>query len=115
MTTTTAGLAPDFNPGYPSKGTLLGPAWQLIWDKLHEGNPREWREGRPLCWEVAEAVGAQPATVIALISRAAYAGLLEREMRPVVVPITIKDQAGNVTAQREGKRNRTFYRVVPDA
>jgi hypothetical protein len=115
MTTQTAGLAPDFNPGYPSKGRLLGPAWQLIWDKLHEGDPREWREGRPLCHEVAEAVGAQPATVIALISRAAYAELLERESRLVTVPIETKDAQGKVLAVRQGKRARTFYRVAPDA
>lgn len=26
--------APDFNPGYPSGGETIGPAWQAAWDLL---------------------------------------------------------------------------------
>jgi hypothetical protein len=114
MNTQDVDLAPDFNPGYPSKGALLGPAWQHVWTELQR-DPEAWRDGRELAQAAAEAVGAQPATVVALISRAAYAGLLDREGRPVEVDIRTKDEAGQVTAIRQGKRNRTFYRIAADA
>jgi hypothetical protein len=43
--------APDFNrtPGYPSKGKLIGPAWQAVWDSLADG---QWHTAAELA-EVA--------------------------------------------------------------
>jgi len=111
MNTQDVDLAPDFNPGYPSKGALLGPAWQHVWTELQR-DPEVWRDGRELATTAAEAVGAQPATVVALISRAAYADLLDREGRLVEVDIHTRDADGHVTKKRRGKRNRTFYRIA---
>ena len=110
----TTAIAPDFNPGYPSKGALLGPAWQAIWDRMTVDR-LAWFDGRELCAEVAKVVGAQPATVVALISRAAFAGLLDRETRPVRVPIAVKDGDGHTIGTRSGIRQRTFYRISADA
>jgi hypothetical protein len=111
MNTQDVGLAPDFNPGYPSKGKLLGPAWQHVWTELQR-DPQAWQDGRELAARAAQAVGAQPATVVALISRAAYAELLDREPRLVEVPISVKDESGHVITTRPGKRRRTFYRIA---
>jgi hypothetical protein len=97
---TTTRTVPDISPGYPSKGAQLGPAWTKIWRAL-ERSGSEFQDGHELAARVAKTTGLAPATLVALISRAAKAGLLEREARQVKVKIV----------KRSGMRTRTFYRI----
>lgn len=97
--------APDFpggrykqDTGYPSQGKKLGPAWQEIWDRLRYAP--DALDGRELADQVAPRHDLAPATLVALISRAAKAGVLTREPRPV--------KSGR------GQRTRTFYRINKD-
>ncbi len=90
-------LAPDITPGYPSKGAKLGPAWSLIWSRLRD-RPDEFLDGRVLAAEVAADQGLAESTLVALISRAAQAGLLDRDPRPV-------------RSENRGMRTRTHYRI----
>jgi hypothetical protein len=96
---TTTRTVPDISPGYPSKGAQLGPAWTKIWRALERSG--DFEDGHELAAKVAKATGLAPATLVALISRAAKAGLLEREPRQVEVKIL----------ERSGLRVRTFYRI----
>lgn len=96
--------APDFpggrpgqTSGYPSKGAKVGPAWDEIWRRLEAA--QDALDGRELAAAVAPTHDLQPATLVALISRAAKAGILSREPR-------------EVTTGR-GPRTRTFYRIAP--
>jgi len=91
--------APDLSPGYPSNGAKLGPAWRATWDQLDKASRTQdpFLDGRDLAAEVAPDYGLAPATLVALLSRAAKAGLLNKEIRPV--------------ESTRGHRNRTFYRV----
>lgn len=95
MTTKTV---PDITPGYPSKGAALGPAWAQIWRALSRSE--DALDGRELAAQVAPRHGLAPATLVALISRAAKADLLTREPRAVTTG--------------RGRRTRTFYRINPD-
>lgn len=92
--------APDLTPGYPSDGKKLGPAWTALWAELTKAHRRKdtFMEGRALADEVAPDYGLEPATLVALLSRAAKAGLLVREPRPVV--------------SGRGVRNRTHYAIA---
>lgn len=108
MNTTTK--APDFpggrpgqNSGYPSNGASIGPAWQDLWDLLR-ASPDNALNGRELASQVAPRHNLEPSTLVALLSRAAKAGLLEREQRQVTVPVL----------DREAKRSQTFYRIKAD-
>jgi hypothetical protein len=92
MTTKTV---PDITPGYPSNGAKLGPAWSAIWRALARAD--DALDGRELAAKVAPKYELAPATLVALISRAAKAGLLDREPRPVITG--------------RGTRTRTFYRI----
>ncbi len=87
--------APDITPGYPSKGAKVGPAWNEAYNALRTAN--DFQDGRALANEIAPRHDLDPATLIAILSRAALAGLLDKEPRPV--------------ASRRGNRNRTHYRV----
>ncbi len=91
--------APDLTPGYPSNGAKLGPAWSALWAELSKANRRKdtFLDGRVLADEVAPDYGLDPSTLVALLSRAAKAGLLTREGRSV--------QTGR------GKRVRTHYSI----
>jgi hypothetical protein len=93
MTTTTA---PDLTPGYPSKGRKLGPAWVDIWRTLSASEDHV--DGRELAEAIAPAHELSPATLVALMSRAAKAGLLTTQKR-------------TVTGSR-GDRVRTHYRAA---
>ena len=75
--------APDLTPGYPSKGSKLGPAWNDLWTELSRASKRTdpFMEGRGLAAEVAHIHGLNQATLVALLSRAAKAGKLARENR----------------------------------
>jgi hypothetical protein len=91
--------APDLSPGYPSRGTKLGPAWNDLWAALSKAKRRKdaYLDGRELAGEIAQTYDLNPATLIALMSRMAKGGHLDREQRPV---------------QTNGKtRNRTHYRI----
>lgn len=95
METKRTPTAPDITPGYPSKGKKLGPAWDAMWQKLTESG--EFIEGRELAEEVAPGFGLEPATLVALISRAAQAGLLDKDLQDV--------------EGARGMRSRSFYRI----
>jgi hypothetical protein len=84
------------NGGYPSKGVKLGPAWLAMWRKLGKAGD-EFLDGRSLAESVAPGHELAPATLIALLSRAAKAGLLEKDSRMV--------------KGTRGMRPRTFYRI----
>lgn len=90
--------APEIHPGYPYKRRLF-PAWQAAWDKLRDAmlSGNEALDGRVLADEVAPEHGLTPQTLVGVFSRAAAAGLLERELRPV--------------ESTRGVRHRTFYRI----
>lgn len=91
--------APDLTPGYPSKGTKLGPAWERLWVELDKASqePDPYVEGRALALKVATDYGLNPSTLTALLSRAAKADLLKRDHR-------------YVTGAR-GNRMRTHYAI----
>lgn len=91
--------APDLTPGYPSKGRKLGPAWSVIWTELQHAALQDdpFQEGREMADRIAPDYGLAPATLVALLSRAARAGLLDVTSRPVHAT--------------RGYRMRTFYRA----
>lgn len=72
--------APDFTPGYPSKGGRIGPAWSCAWTLLDDG---EWRTSREI---VELMIGLPepllPKTAGALLRQACAAGHLERRQTP---------------------------------
>lgn len=86
--------APELSEGYPRTGRI-GPAWQKMWDRLQASG--DFMDGRELAAEVSEEVELKASTLVALISRAASAGLLDREQRWVV--------------GTRGPRQRSFYRI----
>lgn len=100
MTNTTA---PDLTPGYPSKGAKLGPAWRAVWAELDKvsSTPDPFLEGQELAATVAPDYGLSPNTLVALLSRAAKVGLLDKDTRPV--------------QSSRGYRMRTHYRKRADA
>lgn len=92
------GQAPDLSEGYPSTWKRkLGPCWQQLWDTM-SASPGEFLDGRELADEVAHQHRLAPSTVVAFLSRAAKAGLLDREPRQVM--------------SGRGYRTRTFYRIA---
>lgn len=97
MTTSTV---PDITPGYPSKGKQLGPAWNRIWAEL---DATDYKDGQEIARAVAAETGLSPATLVAVISRAAKAGLLLTRPRRVEVPMEGRDTPV--------VRIRTHYRI----
>ncbi len=91
--------APDIpgTPGYPGKGKRLGPAWRELWGRL-AADPSTYQDGPELCREIAPAHRLASSTLVAVLSRAAAAGLLEREYRRV--------ETGG-----RGPRTRAHYRI----
>jgi len=85
------------NGGYPTKGKKLGPAWSAIWRKLNRAN--DYLDGRELADDIAPKHDLMASTLVALLSRAAKAGVLEKEQRHV--------------QSTRGLRRRTFYRIPP--
>lgn len=72
-----AGEAPDFTPGYPSRGERIGPWWAAAWALLADRQPRTWME-------LARAIPdppVAPMTARNVVQRAVAAGLLTREIR----------------------------------
>lgn len=103
----TTDKAPEIYPGYPYKRRVY-PAWQEIWDQLRLAG-REYRDGTVVAKEIAERHGLTPATLTAVMSRAATVGLLDRELR--VVPTTIHRVRDGKVIAKEGGRARTHYRI----
>ena len=101
METTTA---PDLTPGYPSNGAKLGPAWKDVWRTL--GLINDFTDGRALAGGIAPEHDLSPSTLVALLSRAAKAGLLDRESRSVGIQIRLPDGT-----TRASSRKRTHYRI----
>jgi DNA-binding MarR family transcriptional regulator len=87
---------PDISPGYPSNGAKLGPAWAAVWRAL-DRKGEDYTDGRELAAKVADRYDLKPSTLVAVLSRAALAGLLDKEGRPVTTG--------------RGQRIRTFYRI----
>jgi len=90
--------APDLTPGYPSKGPRLGPAWQKAWAVLRSNTDTDtWTDGRELAETVARETGLSVNTLVALLTRMASAGKLDRTHR------TVKGSRGT--------RRRTHYMI----
>lgn len=104
MTTTRApfiiapseGLNVRYPRGYPATTGPLGKAWAEIWNALEDAP--DHLDGRALADKVAPKYGLVPATLVAVLSRAAHVGLLEKEAR-------------NVSSGERGMRKRTHYRI----
>ena len=91
---------PDITPGYPSKGKQLGPAWNRIWAEL---DASDYKDGQEIARSVAAETGLAPATLVALISRAAKQGLLLTKPKKIRVPMEGRDTPVI--------RVRTHYRI----
>lgn len=75
---TVADPAPDFTPGYPSRGERLAGAWQLMWNLLADGS---WWDVGPLV-AVAEGHGdVAEKTARNLLLGAVKARVIEHEAR----------------------------------
>lgn len=86
--------APDISPGYPSKGRIIGPAWNHAWHLMAEAD-------RPLSSdEIAATVAKRRkvavGTVKNLLTYAYKAGMLIR------------------TTELVEKRNRAMYAIDPN-
>ena len=104
---TTQTRAPDISPNYPSKGRKLGPAWARIWSMLD--NALVPLDGKELADTVAAEQDLAPATLVALLSRAASAGLLTKEPKDVKIERSQADKP-----MRPTTRTRMFYSINPD-
>lgn len=60
--------APDLSPGYPSRGSRIGPAWADVWEELGDGR---WHERDRLAAAAAARHELRPWTVARLIDSAA--------------------------------------------
>lgn len=87
---------PGYETGYPSPTRRLGKAWAFAWTKLTSADG-EFLDGTELAAVAARKAGLEASTIISFLTRAATAGVLEREHRTV--------------AGKRGPRRRTFYRV----
>lgn len=80
---------------YPNPETPLGRAWATAWAELTRAGG-DLVDGSVLAELAAEIHGLKPVTVSGLLTRAATAGLLERQHKTV--------------DGTRGPRTRTFYR-----
>lgn len=90
---------PDLTPGYPSKGTKVGPAWTEAWSRMSD-RAGEWLDGRELVEDIAPKHGLSPLTLRGILFRAAAKGLIQSEPRKVSTP--------------RGPRVRTQFRVAEE-
>lgn len=100
--------APEIYQGYPYKRRLW-PAWQKAWDMLRASGP-EYQDGTLIARAAAEEAGLAPATMQAILTRAAAAGLLARESRVVPIQVKRKRRDGSTYAV-SSSRVRSFYRI----
>lgn len=91
----TNALAPDITEGYPSKGRKVGPAWNALWEALRG---EDYQDGRELSARIAAEYEVQQATLVAMLSRAHTAGLLDKDIRMV--------------KGTRGDRPRSFYKIA---
>jgi hypothetical protein len=87
--------APDLTPGYPSNGEKVGPAWNEAYGRIAAAP--DWLDGVQLADDLAEKYDLNPKTLVALFTRMATAGHLQRTHRAV--------KTGR------GPRRRTHYKV----
>ena len=88
---------PGYSTGYPDNRQNVGRAWSHAWNAMRAAGP-EYLDGNLIAKDAAESVSKlKPVTVLALLSRARRAGLLEVEHRQV--------------AGERGVRRRSFYRL----
>lgn len=97
--------APDLIPGYPSKGRKVGPAWNELWAELQRAD--DFQDGRVLAERIAPKHDLEPSTLVALLSRMAKGGILDRESRPVQIRLNV---AGG--GEHQSSRRRTHYRIA---
>lgn len=84
------------NGGYPTRGKRLGPAWAAAWREIETASARgRWLDGKVLAERVAADKDLAEVTIVAVLGRAASAGLLAKTGREVVTT--------------RGKRTRMFY------
>lgn len=86
--------APDWVPGFPSSGELIGPAWRAIWAALAGG---DWLDSRDLGMIGARAGGCREGTARNLLFPAVKAGFIEADAR----------------LDESTHRWRTWYRRIP--
>lgn len=104
--TTIDAKAPEIYPGYPYRRRVF-PAWQAAWDLMRQGGD-EYQDGKTLAGRVAARHGLAPGTMQAVLTRAANAGLLERETRAVKICMRSGDGPDRL---HDSVRKRTFYRI----
>jgi hypothetical protein len=104
--------APDFTPGYPSRGKKLGPAWQDIYAQLAQ-NPERLHDGQQLTGSAAAEHDLSMQTLRVLMSRAARYGVLLREQRPVDSHVVRTTKSGKRTSFT-ATRMHTHYRINPE-
>jgi hypothetical protein len=89
--------APDFSPGFPSSGEMIGPAWRAMWAFMADGR---WHDTFDVAAVGADAGGCLPGTARNLLYPAVKHGYVEADMR--------------FDATR--KRWRSWYRrILPEA
>lgn len=107
---TTQIKAPDIpNPaypqgGYPSKGRKLGPAWTRMWSLLDKALVP--LDGTELAETVAVEMDLAPATLVAVLGRAAKAGLLVKEPKDVKI-----ERGSAARPMRDTTRTRMHYSI----
>jgi len=75
---TVADPAPDFTPGYPSRGERLAGAWQVMWHLLADGS---WWDVGPLIAVAEEHGDVAAKTARNLLLGAVKARVIEHEAR----------------------------------
>jgi len=65
--------APDFTDGYPSKGKMIGPAWQAMWDAMAD---HEWHPRADIAEVGVNATGIVPKTAVNLLVAATKAKVI---------------------------------------
>lgn len=88
--------APDLEPGYPSGGARIGPAWREAYQYLQAAG-EQYTEGRTLAEEIAPKHELSPNTLAIIMSRMCREGYLQKKL--MSMPST------------RGNRPRVFYRV----
>lgn len=109
---TTEIKAPDFTPGYPSRGKKLGPAWQDIYSQLAQ-NPSVSHDGQVLTGAAADKHDLSMQTLRVLMSRAARYGVLLREQKPAQSHVVRTSKGGKRTSFT-ATRMHTHYRINPE-
>lgn len=103
VTDVTKERAPDFVPGYPSKGERIGPAWDWLWWRFGDGS---WRsKSDVLSWLADGEIPGDlvPKTIDGMLMSAVRAKLLERRLVRRKVPTKAGTPAARTIAQYRRK------------